>query len=151
MPARSIRTRVDDQRKDHIDPEEPLKGNNPNNYRPITCLPMMWKISAAQIRKEIYNSRTSCGLFPEEEKGYQNGSRGSRELLYIDQHILNKRKTKWKNLVMTWIVYKTSYDIVSQCWIINCLKMYKISDEAINFIEKTIKTWIKNRQEEGEA
>ena len=25
---------------------------------------------------------------------------------------------------------------------INCLKMYKISDEVINFIEKTMKTWI---------
>ena len=28
-----------------------------------------------------------------------------------------------------------------QSWIINCLKMYKISDEAINFIGKAMKTW----------
>ena len=27
-----------------------------------------------------------------------------------------------------------------QSWIINCLKMYKISHEVINFIEKTMKT-----------
>ena len=31
--------------------------------------------------------------------------------------------------------------VVLQSWIINCLKMYKISHEVINFIEKTIKTW----------
>ena len=31
--------------------------------------------------------------------------------------------------------------MVSQSWIINCLKIYKISDEVINFIEKTMKTW----------
>ena len=30
--------------------------------------------------------------------------------------------------------------MVPQNWIINCLKMYKISDEIINFIEKIIKT-----------
>ena len=31
--------------------------------------------------------------------------------------------------------------MVPQSWIINCLKMNKISDEVINFIEKTMKTW----------
>ena len=42
---------------------------------------------------------------------------------------------------MTWIDFKKTYDMVPQSWIINCLKMYKISDEIINFIEKTMKTW----------
>ena len=33
--------------------------------------------------------------------------------------------------------------MVLQSWIINCLKMYKISDEVINLIEKTMKTcWV---------
>ena len=31
--------------------------------------------------------------------------------------------------------------MVPQRWIINCLKMYKITHEVINFIEKTMKTW----------
>ena len=31
--------------------------------------------------------------------------------------------------------------MVPQSWIINCLKMYKISHEVVNFIEKTMKTW----------
>ena len=31
--------------------------------------------------------------------------------------------------------------MVPQSWIINCLKMYKISDEVINFKENTMKTW----------
>ena len=42
---------------------------------------------------------------------------------------------------MTWIDYKKAYDIVPQSWIINSLKMYKISNEVINFTEKTTKTW----------
>ena len=42
---------------------------------------------------------------------------------------------------MAWIDYKKAHDMVLQSWIINCLKMYKISNEVINFIEKTMKTW----------
>ena len=121
--------------------KDPSKGTAPNNYKPITCLPMMWKILTAQIREEIYYSLTSRELFPEEQKGCCKGSRGTAELLYIDQHILNEIKTKQKNLAMAWIDYKKAYDMVPQRWIINCFKMYKISYEVINFIEKTMKTW----------
>ena len=34
-----------------------------------------------------------------------------------------------------------AYDLVPQSLIMNCHKMYKISDEVIKFIEKTMKTW----------
>ena len=33
--------------------KDPIKGTSPNNNRPITCLPMIWKILTAQIREEI--------------------------------------------------------------------------------------------------
>ena len=38
---------------------------------------------------------------------------------------------------MAWIESKKAYDLVPK----SCLKMYKISYEVINFIEKTMKTW----------
>ena len=107
----------------------------PNNYRPITCLPMMWKIKA-QIRENIYNSLKIRELFPDEQKGYRKGSRGSAELLYIDQHILNESKTRQKNLDMAWIDYKKTW--YGSTKLDN--RMYKISHEVINFIEKTKKT-----------
>ena len=34
--------------------KDPNKGTAPNNYRPKTCLPVMWKTLTAQIREEIY-------------------------------------------------------------------------------------------------
>ena len=115
------------------------KGTYQNNYRLITCLPLMWKISIAQIREDIYYSLTSHGLFSDEQKGCRKGSRGIAELLYIDQHILNEFKSRRKNLAMAWINYKKAYDIAPQSWIINGLKMYKIPHKIINFIEKTMK------------
>ena len=101
----------------------------------------MWKILTAQIRENIYYSLKSRGLFPDEQKGCRKGSTGKAELLYIDQHILNESKSTRKNLAMAWTEYKKVYNMVPQSWIINCLKMYKISHEAINFIEETMKTW----------
>ena len=118
--------------------KDPSKGTAPNNYGPITCLPMIWKILTAQIREKIYYLLTSRGLFPDEQKGCRKGSGGTAELIYIDQHILNERKIRRKNLAIAWIDYKKAYDIVPHSCIINCLKMYKISHEVINFIEKSM-------------
>ena len=115
--------------------KDPSKETASNN---ITRLPMLWKILTAQIREEIYYSLTRSGLFPEEQKGCCIGSRGRAELLNIDQHILNESKTRRKNLAMAWIDYKKVYDMVPHSLIINCLKMYKISHEVINFIEETM-------------
>ena len=42
---------------------------------------------------------------------------------------------------MAWIDNKKAYDMVSKSWILHWLKMYNISREVINFIEKTIQTW----------
>ena len=101
------------------------KGTATNNYRPIACLQMMLKILTAQIREKIYNSLTSRE-FPDEQKGCRKGSRGTAELLYIDQHIINESKTRRKSLAIPRIDYKKAYDMLPQSWILHCLKMYKI-------------------------
>ena len=74
------------------------------------------------------------------ERMLQRIQRHSR-IIYIDQDILNESKTRRKNLAMAWIDNKKAYDMVPHSWIINNLKRYKISDEVINFIDKTMKTW----------
>ena len=63
MLIKSTDTGLDNERKDHIDPKDPSKETAPNNYRLITCLPMMWRILIAQIRENIYYSLTSRRLF----------------------------------------------------------------------------------------
>ena len=123
MPARSPRTQVDDERKDHIDPNRSRKGTAPNHYRPITCSPMMRKIVTAQKREEIYFSQTSRGSFSEGQIGWRKWSRAKGELLYFDQQILNESKTT-----------KKAYYMVLQSWKTDRLKMYKISHKDINFI-----------------
>ena len=93
---RKLNIWIDDQKGDHSDPKRPLKRTTPNNYRPITCLLMMWKILMAQTREKIFNSLISRRLFPEEQKGCCKRTRGTEKLLYIDQHTFNKSKMRQK-------------------------------------------------------
>ena len=95
------------------------------NCGPITCLPMVRKILNAQRREEIYYSLAWFGQFPEEQKRCRKGTRGTDDLLFIDQHIFKKVKTKRKNVVIAWIDFKKAYVMVTLTWIIKCLKILK--------------------------
>ena len=121
--------------------KDPSKRTAPNNYRPISCLTMMWKLLTAQITGIYLLIANTPWIVPWLTERMLQKSRCPAELLYRDQHILNESKTRRKNLAMAWIDFKNVYDVVLQRWIINCLKMYKITDKVINFIEKTMKTW----------
>ena len=35
--------------------KDPQKGNAADNYRSITCLPLMWKLLTGVIAEEMYN------------------------------------------------------------------------------------------------
>ena len=42
----------------------------------------------------------------------QKNQKNKTRDLYIEQHILNESKTKWKNIVMAWIDNKKAFDMV---------------------------------------
>ena len=140
MPTRSTHSRMDDQKKDHLDPKRPKQRNRSKQLQTHN-LPI-------DDAENIYSTNKRSDLLLANKPwivswgadGCRKGSRGTVELLYIDQHILIEGKTRRKDLALAWIDCKTAYNMVPQSWIINCLKMYKISNEVINFIEKTMKT-----------
>ena len=72
-----------------------LKVTAPTNYRPITCLPMKWKILTAQIREKIYISLISRGIFPNEQKGCRKRTRGTEDYIKINTSS-TKVKRDWK-------------------------------------------------------
>ena len=66
------------------------KGNVASDYRPITCLPLMWKLLAGGIADQIYAHLDQEKLFPEEQKGCRKGSRGTNDLLDIDRAMIKE-------------------------------------------------------------
>ena len=102
---------------------------------------MKQKIQTAKIKEEIYYSLVCCELYLKEKKRCHWQTRGTGDLLYIDQHILQENKMRRKNIAITWIDYKKAYGMLPQTWIIESLKMYKISNKGINFIMEAMTNW----------
>ena len=61
------------------------KGIVASNYRPITCLPLMWKLLIGVIADQIYVHLDQEKLLPEEQKGCRKGSRGTIYFILIGQ------------------------------------------------------------------
>ena len=75
----------------------------------------MKKILTTQIREEICYvlvCRLLCtSMFPEEQKGCHSATRGTGNLMHIDQHMKS-------------IYYKKAYDMVQQPWIVRKCTRY---------------------------
>ena len=109
------------------------KGNVASKYKPITYLPLMWKLLTGVIADQIYAHLDQEKLLPEEQKGYRKGSRGTNDLLYINRDVIKEFKSRNKNLAMAWIDYQKAYDMVPlhlhfHSWIIECLDLFEVAE-----------------------
>ena len=59
--------------------KDPQKGTVPSNYRPIVCLPLMWKLLTGIFADKIYDHLLSNNLLPDEQKGCRKRSRGTKD------------------------------------------------------------------------
>ena len=57
------------------------------NYRPITCLPLMWKLLTGIIGESVYSHQEEKQLLLPEQKGGPKGCRGTKDQLMIDKMI----------------------------------------------------------------
>ena len=117
------------------------KGNIASNYRPITCLPLMWKLLTGVIGDKIYGHLDQQHVLPEEQKGCRKKSRGTNDLLYIDRAVIREVKSRKKNLAMAWIDYKKAYDMVPHSWIVECLEMFGIAENIRTLLVNSMENW----------
>ena len=117
--------------------KDPTKGNVADNFRPITCLPLMWKVMTGIIAESIYGFLQSNMVFPNEQKGCRKKSRGTKEQLLIVQMILKdcRRNT---NMAMAWIDCRKAYDMTPHSWITECLEMFGIAKNVERFISHSM-------------
>jgi hypothetical protein len=75
----------------------------PKNYRPITCLPTIYKLITSIISKQMQRYIDDQKLMHKEQKGCCRGSKGCKDQLLISKAILQECKCRKKNLCMLWI------------------------------------------------
>ena len=117
------------------------KGNVASNYRPISCLPLMWRLLTGVIADQMYAHLDQEKLLPEEQNGCRKGSRGTNDLLYIDRAVIKEVKSKDKNLAMAWIDYKKAYDMVPHPWIIECLDLFGVAENIKSLLVSSMEKW----------
>lgn len=75
--------------------KDKTKGRRVIIYRPMTYLPLVWKLRA-DTEEEIYVHLETQPLLAEEEKRCRNSS-GTNDILFFDKMILLKLKMRYKN------------------------------------------------------
>ena len=92
------------------------KGCVSSNYRPITCLSVVWKLFSNILSKMIYvhmyKHLQSNTLLPYEQKGCYVNSRKTKDQLLIDKLLMLDSRQNHKNLSMAWIDFRKAYDSV---------------------------------------
>ena len=112
-------------------------------YRPITCLPVIWKMLTGINSEEVYQYLDREDLLPEEQKGCRRGSWGINDHLFIDKGVLRETKARNKNLAMCWIdnMYKKAFDMVPHSCILECLAMFGVAENVRVLLANTMKSW----------
>ena len=88
------------------------KGNAVANFRPITCLPLLWKLLTGILAEELYEHLENTNILPWEQKGCRKGSQGTKDQLLIDKMIVKNCKKRLTSLAVAWIDYRKAYDMV---------------------------------------
>lgn len=120
------------------------KGNftsQPMQYRPITCLPTLYKILTSLLTHKIRTHIEHYNIIAEEQKGCRPGHMGCKEQLIIDSVIHKTALTKRRNLHCTYIDYRKAFDSIPHSWLISILKIYKINSSVVQFLQSTMQMW----------
>ena len=128
--GRTVLCQKDQERRSAVD-----------NYRPISCLPLAWKLMTGIIADSMYEFFVGNDALPVDQKGCRRKSRGTKDQLLIDKMVLADCKRKHKNLAMAWVDYKKAYDMVPHSWIIEGLKMAQVVENVITFLPKSMANW----------
>ena len=120
--------------------KDPTKGTRADNYRPIACLPLMWKLLTGILSEKIYCHLAGNNLLPDEQKGCRKRSRGTKDQLLIDKMILKDAKAG-KNLSMAWIDYKKAYDMVPHSWIKEVVDMLGVAGNIGGLLSSSMSGW----------
>ena len=121
--------------------KDPEKGIDVQNYRPIACLPLMWKLLTGIFADKIYDHLHTNNLLVEEQKGCRKKSRGTKDQLLIDREVLREAKRKKRFLSMAWIDYRKAYDMLPHSWILETLGMIKVAKNIEGLLRRSMANW----------
>lgn len=121
----------------------PKKGDtrDPANYRPITCLPTVYKILTACISHQVYSHCDRYNILAEQQKGCRKYSQGCKEQLLIDLVVMKQAYKTNRNIYTAYIDYRKAFDSIPHSWLLEVLKIYKVNPTLIQFLQTALVHW----------
>ncbi|XP_039276066.1 uncharacterized protein LOC111055986 [Nilaparvata lugens] len=120
------------KKKDSLDPKD---------YRPITCLPTIYKLLTSVLTANIHEHLANNELLAPEQNGCRKGSQGCKELLLIDGIISQQVRKRSHNVSVGWVDYRKAFDSVPHSWLRHVLDLYKVSPGIVNFLSGVMTQW----------
>ena len=131
--------------------KDPSKENAVDNYRPISCLPFMWKLITGTTNEIINNFIDVNDKLPVQQKGCGKKSSATKDQLLIDKTILCDSKKRHTNLGLAWIDYIGGLCIVPHSWILESLEIVQVSDNILEFVKISMANWQTGKQGRAHA
>ncbi|CAK1596271.1 unnamed protein product [Parnassius mnemosyne] len=114
---------------------------DPSKYRPITCLPTIYKTLTSILSARITRQLNSNQVMSRAQNGCRGGGRGTKEPLLIDAVIGKVVKRNRRNLSAAWIDYKKAFDSVPHTWLKRVLELYKVDCTVRDFLGQCMGQW----------
>ncbi|XP_044760856.1 uncharacterized protein LOC123318302 [Coccinella septempunctata] len=117
---------------------------DPEKYRPITCLSTVYKLLTGVLTRHIWRHVNKNNILAKEQGGCRGDTRGCKELLITDYVIAKQVKKKQRSISVAWVDYKKAFDSVPHTWLIKVLKIYGVPETIIDLLKYLMKTWRTN-------
>ena len=121
-------------------PKDGCEGK-PQQYRPITCLNVMYKLFTAIVTEILYEHATEVGAIPQEQRALARGKRGCLDALHIDGMAARIAKREKMDLSVAWIDYQKAFDRVPHQWILDMLTAIKTPRRIVRCLAHIIPMW----------
>ena len=115
--------------------------DQPNQYRPITCLPTVYKLLTGIIADNMYDHLMNNSLISNQQSGCKRDCYGVKDQLLLNKTVTENARRNGKNLFMAWIDYKKAFDSVPHSWIIESMKIYKVCPKIIQLMQLLMPKW----------
>ncbi|KAK1939735.1 putative reverse transcriptase, partial [Babesia divergens] len=111
---------------------------SPLQYRPITCMSTLYKLTTRCITEVVKREVEARGLLTENQMGTKRRIQGAKEhaLTSIVLNVKHKHK-----LYATWVDVKKAYDSVDHKYLMHVLESLKLPDWVLAFLRASISRW----------
>ena len=114
----------------------------PNNYRPITCLNTCYKLCTAVMNLVLKRHVSGGDALPAEQRALRRGQWACTHALLVDQAcVLDAGYEKRHQLSMAWLDFKKAFDSIPHEHLLYVLESINVPSTLLTALSRLMKSW----------